>query len=190
MYQDYPEYAEIKGREYKLNTDYRYALKCFEIVDNEDINNLERMLAIVYLIYGFIPDKDIDLFFEKAVTFLQCGETSERQNEKDRDMDFIQDKKYINASFRSDYQIDLSKEGLHFWDFIELLQGLTDKCSLSRIRELRNYDTSDIKDAKEKKRIEDAKKEVALKRKKKKLTKVQKNNAKNFLMQIGIGVND
>mgnify|MGYP004640987621 CR=1 FL=1 len=189
MYQDYPEYAEINGKEYKLNTDYRYALKCFEIVDNEDISTLERMLAIVYLIYGFIPDNDVDLFFEKAVTFLQCGETSDKQNEKDKDMDFVQDKKYINASFRSDYQIDLTKEYLHFWYFVELLQGLTDKCSLSKIRELRNYDTNDIKDAKEKKKIEDAKKEVALKHKKKKLTKAQKNNAKNFLIQIGIGVN-
>lgn len=186
MYQDYPEYAEINGKEYKLNTDYIYALKCFEIVDNEDISTLERMLAIVYLIYGFIPDKDIDLFFEKAAAFLQCGETSEKQNKKDRDMDFIQDKKYIIASFRSDYQINLAKEHLHFWYFIELLQGLTGKCSLSKIRELRNYDTSGIKDTKKKKRIEDAKKEVALKRKKKKLSNEQKNKVKNFFTQLGI----
>ena len=29
----YPEYAEIDGRKYKINTDYRYALQCFKIIN-------------------------------------------------------------------------------------------------------------------------------------------------------------
>ena len=114
----YPEYANIKGKEYKIDTDFRTALKCFEIVEDTTISDYERALAIVYLIFNFIPNKNLELFLEKAISFLQCGKTLEEQTENKKDMDFIQDKKYINSSFMSDYKIDLSKAELHFWQYI------------------------------------------------------------------------
>lgn len=159
----YPEYAVINGKEYKIDTSYKTALRCFEIINNLEIPGTERSLAVVYLLFDFIPEKDVDLFLEKAMLYLQCGETLEEQTSKKRDMDFIQDQKYINASFMSDYHIDLSKTDLHFWQYIELIQGLTENSALSRIRTLRNYDLSEIKDEKTKKEIADAQKQVALK---------------------------
>ena len=178
----YPEYAEINGKEYKIDTSYRTALRCFEIINDEEIPQTERSLAIVYLLFDFLPDKDIDLFLEKAMIYLQCGESLEQQNSKKKDMDFAQDQKYINASFMSDYHIDLSKTDLHFWQYIELIQGLTENSSLSRIRNLRNYDLSEIKDEKTRKEIADAQKEVALKETKisKKFTTKQKTNIDAF----------
>ena len=178
----YPEYAEINGKEYKIDTSYRTALRCFEIINDEEIPQTERSLAIVYLLFDFLPDKDIDLFLEKAMIYLQCGESLEQQNSKKKDMDFSQDQKYINSSFMSDYHIDLSKTDLHFWQYIELIQGLTENSSLSRIRNLRNYDLSEIKDEKTRKEIADAQKEVALKEIKisKKITTKQKTNIDAF----------
>lgn len=161
----YPEYAEINGVEYKIDTDFKTALKCFEIIENETICDTERTLAIIYLLFDFIPENNIEIFLKKAILFLQCGETLEEQKQKEKDMDFIQDKKYINSSFMSDYHIDLSKENLHWWQFIEYLQGLTENSVLSRIRNIRNYDLSTVKDSKTKKDIIEAKKIVALKEK-------------------------
>ena len=37
---------------------------------------------------------------------------------------------------------------MHWWKYMELIAGLTDKCVLSRVREIRNYDLSEIKDNK------------------------------------------
>lgn len=184
----YPEYAEINGKEYKIDTSYKTALKCFEVIDNEEIPDTERCLAVVYLLFDFIPKKDLDLFLEKAELFLQCGESTEKQNNKKRDMDFLQDQKYINSSFMSDYHIDLSKQDLHFWQYIELIQGLTDNSCLSRVRDLRNYDLSEVKDEKIRSKIIEAQKEVALKEKRqeRELSAKEKQNIDNFYKITGI----
>lgn len=178
----YPEYAEIKGEKYKIDTNYQTALKCFEVIEDETITDYERALAIIYLLFDFIPNENLDLFLEKAKIYLQCGKTEKEQNENKKDMDFFQDRSYINSSFMSDYHIDLSKTDLHFWQFIELLEGLTEQCSLNRLRDLRNYDLSQIKNAKERNKIQKAQKKVALKNKNNKinLTKEEIENIDEF----------
>lgn len=184
----YPEYAEIKGEKYKIDTSYQTALKCFEVIEDETITDYERALAIIYLLFDFIPNENLNLFLEKAKIYLQCGKTEKEQNDNKKDMDFVQDRGFINSSFMSDYHIDLSKTDLHFWQFIELLEGLTEQCSLNRIRDLRNYDLSQIKDQKERSKIEKAQKKVALKikRKNQDLTEEQQKNIDNFYKQTGI----
>ena len=161
----YPEYAEIDGKEYKIDTNFNVALKCFEILDDDEIDDYERVFAIIYLLFDFIPE-DNDLLiklFDKAKIYLQCGKTLEEQIKNKKDMDFVQDRGLINCSFMSDYKIDLSKENIHFWQFIELIEGLTENCALNRVREIRNYDLSEEKDTKRRRRIEEAKRALALK---------------------------
>lgn len=182
----YPNIAEINGKEYKIDTSWQTALECFHIIEDESICDEERALAIVYKLFGFIPnEEEIELFLEKAIKYLQCGEEYDEQVSKVKDMDFEQDFKYINASFMSDYHIDLSKENIHFWQFIYLIQGLTEGCILSRIRNLRNYDESEISDAKERSRIIEAKKSVALK-KREEVTPSQRKNQERFFELTGI----
>ena len=101
-------------------------------------------------------------------------------------MDFIQDEKYIKASFMSDYNIDLSKISLHWWDFFNLLNGLTEKCILNRVRFIRNYDISQIKDSKEKRKWQEKKELVALDKPKKELSKEEKENVEMFLKLAGL----
>ena len=180
----YPEYTIIGDKEYKIDTDFRTALKCFEVVEDTSINDEERALAIIYLLFDFIPTDDLDLFLEKAIKFLQCGENTEQQNSKEKDMDLLQDKKYIMSSFMSDYHIDLSKDKLHFWQFIDYIQGLTESSSLNRVRDLRTYDASKIEDLNEREKIINAQKQVALIKKQTILTSEQKKSAKSFYEQI------
>ena len=184
----YPEYAEIDGKEYKIDTNYKTALKCFEVINDETIPNSERALAIIYLIFDFIPKENCDLFLKKAMLFLQCGESTEQQQEKKRDMDFIQDQKYINSSFMSDYNIDLSKQELHFWQYVELIQGLTENSSLNRVRNIRNYDLSSIKDEKIRTKVLEAQRQVALKEitNSIKLTTKQQESVDDFYKLTGI----
>ena len=159
----YPEYANIDGERYKINTDFRVALRCFEVVDDATICDEERALAVIYLLFGFIPEAEkLGAFLDKARLFLQCGETTEQQAEKKANMSLTHDRGYINASFMSDYRIDLNTAQLHFWQFVELIQGLTENSALSRLRELRDYDLSTIKDAKSRSKIAKAQAQVAL----------------------------
>ena len=183
-----PEFVKVNDRKYKINTDYRVALKCEEVAQDEEIGDYERSLAIIYLLYGDIGldnKDDYDELLRLGVKFLMCGE--EPNDDVDTpDMDFSQDYGLIRASFKSDYGIVLDKEEMHWWDFNMYLNGLTEKCVLNRVRELRTYDTSQIKDIKEKDKIEKSKRKVALKTKEPKLTIEQQKSIDTFYELTGI----
>ena len=158
----YPEYAEVAGKRYKINTDFRAALRCFEVIDDESICDEERALAVIYILFGELPDDHLEDFLRIAGNYLRCGEKEETQASTKKDMDFTADEKYIAASFMSDYQIDLSKTDMHFWQYIHLIQGFTEKSVMSRVREIRNYDLEELKDPKSRAKMVKAKEAVAL----------------------------
>lgn len=186
---NYPEYVKIKDKKYKINTDFRVAIECQEIATDEGIRDFERALAIIYKLFGDDGINDINNYenlLELAQKYLSCGKEIIDNNEEP-DMDFMQDMDYIKASFRSDYSINLDKEEMHWWEFYNLMNGLSNSemgncCVLNRIRNLRTYDTKDIKDPKELERIKKAKEQVALKKRivKKKLTDKQQSNINAF----------
>ena len=161
----YPEYAEVKGKKYKINTDYRVALRCFEVIEDTSISDQERALAVVFLLFGEVPMEDMGEFLRIAGDYLRCGEKETSQEAKERDMDFNADEKYIVASFMSDYRIDLSSVDMHFWQYIQLIQGFTENAIMSRIRDIRNYDMSELKDPKARAKMAKAKASVALPKK-------------------------
>lgn len=190
----YPQYAEVNGKRYKINTDFRVAIKCSEVAEDETIGDYERGLAIIYLLYGDEGLKDTEnqaKLLEIAQSYLLCGEEYKKEQNEKPDMDFIQDYSYITTSFMSDYHIDLDNCEMHWWKFMDLMNGLSNSemgncCILNRIRNLRNFDTKDIKDKKEKQKIEKAKQQVALKKKQNKPTKEQQERAIDLLQKLGI----
>lgn len=158
----YPEFTNIDGGRYPINTDFRVGIRCFEVINDVGICDEERALAIIYLLFGFVPEDDkMRAFLEKATLFLQCGE-SPKEEQRHPDMDFSLDMKYISSSFMSDYRIDLRNAHLHWWQFCELIQGLTEDCILSRVRNIRNQNLADIKDNKMRMQIARAQQAVAL----------------------------
>lgn len=158
----YPEYAEVAGKRYKINTDYRVALQCFEVIEDTSICDEERALAVIFLLFGDTPTNQLEEFLRIAGDYLRCGEKAETQASANRDMDFAADEKYIAASFMSDYQIDLSRTDMHFWQYIHLIQGFTERSVMSRVREIRNYDLEELKDPKSRAKMVKAKEAVAL----------------------------
>jgi len=162
----YPEFLEIDGKQYKINTDFRLALKCDEIFRNETIGDYEKTLAIIYILLGekaLSDHENHDAMIKLLTKYLLCGkEAEELSNDKEPSMSFKQDTGYIKASFMSDYKIDLDKTELHWWQFFDLLQGLTENSVLNRVRAIREESLSDKK-GKERQKWEEAKKQVALK---------------------------
>lgn len=185
-----PTKVIIDEIEYPINTDFHVALECDKIARSE-VSEYEKALAIIYKLFG---DKGLDAtqHHEKLLKLgqkylLQGKEPSEEENSLD--FDFEQDYDYIQASFMSDYHIDI-ETGMHWWTFCNLLNGLSNSelgncCILNRVRNLRNMDTSKIKDAKERNKIEEAKRQVALK-KKQEFTEKQRKNIEEFKKLIGV----
>ena len=181
-----PEYARIRNKLYKINTDFKVALKCDEI-DRSNVREEEKTLAIIYLLYGdegLNNYNDYEELIKKAVKYLLCGKEPNEDNEKP-DMDYEQDKSYIKASFYTDYGIpNIYNTNMHWWEFCDLMNGLTENCVLNRVRYIRSYDTSDIKDQKTLRMWKKQKQSVALKEKEPNMTKEQEESMNRFLEQI------
>ena len=193
---NYPEYAEINDKRYKINTDFRVAIECQNIATDESISDYERALAIIYKLFGDdgIDDfNNYDKLLEIAIKYLSCGKELDNKVNEKPDMDFSQDMDYIEASFMSDYNIDLANTEMHWYKFYNLINGLSNSemgncCVLNRVRNLRNYDTKEIKDPKERKKVEEAKKQVALKKehKKREFSEKEQKNMEEFYKSIGL----
>lgn len=163
---NYPKTAKVNDKIYKINTDYKIALKCDEIT-RSNISDEERTLAIIYLLFGDEGLNDTynwEELLKVAIKYLRCGKEVNNEDDEEANMCFIQDRAYIEASFFSDYKIDLSATEMHWWKFYDLLCGLTEDCVLNRVRFVRDYDISQIKDSKERDKWIKQKQQVALKK--------------------------
>lgn len=179
-----PEFVKIGDKKYKINTDFKVALECNEISENETIGEYEKALAVIYKLFndeGLKDKYNHNKLLELGLKYLLCGKESEKQasNEKPN-MCFKQDWGYIVASFRSDYHIDLENGKIHWWTFNDLLNGLTEECVLNRVRYIRDYDISEVKDTKERQAWIKRKKLVELKTDRK-ITTEQEESAEQFL---------
>ncbi len=191
-----PEYVKVGDKKYKINTDFRVAIKCNEIAQDDSIRDKERALAVIYKLFG---DEGLDdkqnwqKLLELAKKYLALGkEDTNAGNDNEKDMDFSEDMAYIEASFMSDYKIDLANTKMHWWKFYTLLEGLSnselgDCCILNRIRNLRTMDISKISDNKERERLAKAQEMVSLKKNRYevKLTKEQEESMKKLDKIIG-----
>lgn len=191
-----PEYAKVGDKKYKINTDFRIAIECNNIAQDETINDTERALAFIYKLYGdegLNNPQDWNKLLELGVKYLLFGKDNNVTDNSDEiDMDFNEDMDYIEASFMSDYRIDLANEKMHWWKFYTLLEGLSNSemgncCVLNRIRNLRTFDLSQIKDRKECEKLAKAKEMISLKKNKHevKLTKEQEESMRKLDEIIG-----
>lgn len=188
-----PEYVKIENRIYPINTDFRIAIECNNIAQSDNIGDTERPLAIIYKLFGSKgldnPD-DWEKLLELAMKYL-CLNKELDDSDEEPDMDFNKDMDYIEASFMSDYKIDLTETKMHWWKFFNLIEGLSNSelgncCVLNRIRNLRTFDVSKIKDQKEKRKIVEAKERFSLNRKKEiKMTDKERKSQDKFFELLG-----
>ena len=186
---------QIEDTIYEANTDFRIAIRCSEIAQDDTIGDFERVLGIICTMFG---EKALDNpnHYEKllkwALNYLSCGQEV-IDNKEQPDMDYVEDMEYIEASFMSDYHIDLENEDMDWHKFNKLMNGLSNSelgncCVLNRIRNLRNFEVSTIKDSKERQKITKAKEQVALKKYKKEnhLTKEQEESMERLNKILGL----
>lgn len=191
-----PEYAKVGEKKYKINTDFRVAIECNNIAQDDNISDIERPLAIIYKLFGdegLNNPQDWNKLLELGIKYLSFGKDNNCvDNDIEPDMDFNEDMDYIEASFMSDYGIDLVNEKMHYYKFYNLLEGLSNSemgncCVLNRVRNLRTFDLSQIKDSKEREKMAKAQEMVSLKKNKHEveLTKEQEESMRKLDEIIG-----
>lgn len=156
----YPEFITVDGIDYEINTDFKCALACFDCINDADLSDYERAYGVIGILYKVVPHNESEAL-NMSIKYLRCGREIKDAYGKP-DMEYENDMHYIRSSFRSDYAIDLNNTDMHWFEFCELLQGLTDDSILNRVRDIRNYDVSTVKDAKTRQKIIQAKQDVAL----------------------------
>lgn len=192
-----PQFVKVKNKKYKINTDFRVGLKCDKVARDKEIDDSERALAIIYLLYGkegLDSYEDWEELIKLGQKYLLLGEERKTENKENTkpDFDFEKDKKYIRTSFIQDYNYNpYEKDYLHWWDFWNDLNGLSNSefgncCILNRIRNLRNFDLKTIKDPKERNKIAKAQKEVALEKEEVKLTEKQEESIERFYAEMNL----
>lgn len=198
----YPQYVEIENKRYKINTDFRVALECSRISEDNTIGDLERALAIIYMLFGEdginTPDH-YEKLLELGQKYLLCGESAEEFNRQRKDntndLDFNKCEGLIKSSFKYDYQYDpYSKDYLHWYEFNNDLMNLSASemgtcCVLNRVVDILNRKTKDIKDKKQKDNLVKTQNELRKKyciEHRRKATDEQRKSAENFLKSLGI----
>ena len=165
-----PSSVKINGTEYDINSDFRTSVLFSLLMEDDSLNEEEKVLQALNLYYPVVPD-NLEEAIEQIKWFYSCGKLNNPiGNKKARAsskkvFDFEVDANYIYSAFMSQYNIDLQDIGqLHWWKFKALLEGLKEDNKLSKIIEYRSMDLSKIKDKEQRKFYKDMQKQYSLKK--------------------------
>lgn len=177
----YPTKMEANGHIYNINTDYRVAIACLKAIDDDEISDFVRYLAVETLLLGTgVDNNDRNILKNKIASYLRCGK-EENTPDNEIDFDYIQDEEAVEVSIRQAYSIDLTKiDYMHWWEYNKLISGLLPESLINRIRESRTIDETEYKDPKQRERIRKIKEFNALKKKQRKLTDEELKNMEDF----------
>lgn len=119
LYERLPEGVTVGGKFYKCDFDFRNVLKMLDIMQREDLVFAARDYLCAKCVCK--PPKNASALYNELCTVLfeKAPETP-----AERLTSFEQDAGLIRSAFRQVYGIDLFREKLTWFEFIELLQGL------------------------------------------------------------------
>ena len=161
MYDMMTEKLPTKYKGYLIDTDFRVGIKITLALDDWQLGDEERVLTALSLLYGEgIPD-DMNIALDGLRWFLTCGKEADKASYSDIDdvdnakesvnvkgddiaFDFEVDSSNIYAAFLKNYNIDLTKSNMHWFQFISLFSNLKDT-SLNDIMYYRTLDLSQYK---------------------------------------------
>jgi len=151
-----PATVTIEGLEYAINSDYRVGIE-FETMLRGHSSSEHKLQRLLSLYYPVIP-ANIPEAIDKAMWFYRCGREAEEKKEeskakqryKRRESEspayaFDQDGAYIYASFKEQYDIDLSSDDyMHWWKFVALFESLGENTKMAQIMFYRKVSVSGL----------------------------------------------
>ena len=167
MYNMLTEKLPTNYKGYHINTDFKNGIKISLALDDWQLADEERVLTALSLFYGEgIPD-DVNIALDGLRWFLSCGKEAEKASYSDIDdvdnakesvnvkgndiaFDFEVDSANIYAAFLTNYNIDLTKSDMHWFQFIALFSNLKN----TSLNDMMYYRTLDLTQYKGEQRAE------------------------------------
>ena len=162
----------INNKTYEFNCGFRESIIFTLMMQDDSLTDEEKILGALKLYYPIIP-KDTEKALEKIYWFYSKGNVEEdnkkvkqgkrifKRNNK-KAYDFEVDSDLIFTAFMSQYNINLNKENLHWWEFLALFNSLNDDNEIVKIMNYRTIDLTSIEDKKERKMYSDLQKYYSL----------------------------
>jgi len=151
----------------KIRTDFRESIKFELLMQDNKINNKDKILLALNLYYHEMP-KDIETGIEDMLWFYRTGKeiktSQKKQNENAKQIySYEFDDELIYDAYKDQYNIDLNSiPYLHWWKFKAMFEGLKNDNKIVEIMGYRAIDLGKIKDKDEKARYKKLKKLYAL----------------------------
>lgn len=133
-----------------ISADFRNMIQVDLILNDPDINDVEKTAAALYQLYPDIP-RDIHKAVEGLAWFYTRGNAIGRGKDKGakksprKAFDFEQDANLIYAAFYATYNISLTTvDFLHWWEFMALFEGLPETTLMQRVIYWRTVDVANL----------------------------------------------
>ena len=164
--EDLPRSVNIDNRDYKINYDFKTAIK-FDILMNSSVSDEEKIIKALGYFYRYEIPGDINSAIDEMINFFQ-GKRDDENNDNSNTSDnkilysFQYDADYIYSAFMSRYNIDLSKNNIHWWKFKSLFKSLPENTEIVKIIEIRGKKITRDMSKEEKEYYKEMKKVYAL----------------------------
>ena len=127
---DLPESVEINGRTYSVNADYRDMLDILAKLN--DVNEAEEVrvyvaLALFYVDFQAMPEKDYPQALDRLFWFLNGGEEEQDARPRPKTIDWEQDRAMIVADVNKSAGCEVrALPFCHWWTFLAWFNGIGD----------------------------------------------------------------
>ncbi len=120
-----PRQLIVDGKPYDIRTDYRNCLLILEAFNDPDNSIHEAYDIMLRILYKEAPE-NVDEAIEKAIWFLNCGDSLNDDNQSKKPVyDWQKDEQMIFAEINKVAGREVRAEKyMHFWSFIGLFQGI------------------------------------------------------------------
>jgi len=141
-----PTSIDIDGEPFKIrdNGDFRMVLHCFEVLNAEDLNDREKIIAALMIFYeklntveSVLALKHVEDAIKNMFVFINCGQEEESKKAEATLIDWEKDSMLITSAINNVAGKEIRAEKyLHWWTFIGYYMAIGE-CPLSNIVAIR-----------------------------------------------------
>lgn len=149
-----PQTVIIGGVGIEINSDFRTSIQFEELLNSYDLTDEEQQAEFhneaIKLYYNVeIPQQLIIEAMDRVIWFYRCGKefqetTSEESKINEKIYDFEYDDGKILAAFKEQYNINLLKEDLHWWEFKSMFDSLGDNTEIKKSMGIRAININEV----------------------------------------------
>ncbi|MBP3464117.1 MAG: hypothetical protein J6K45_06535 [Clostridia bacterium] len=159
MFNKLPYFVVLRNIKYKINVDFRKMISLEKKLEDKSIDDTEKIMYALRNFYPFFYElenykqllTDQELFKEacsKILWFYKCGRenyhksaSTSSSNKKKYSYDY--DDEYIWGAFYYLFNIDLTKDKVHWWKFKAIMNSLPENTEFVKIIRYRSYSGKD-----------------------------------------------